>query len=657
MKPWNPVFLILLLNDHLVSSQTTDFTGQADALVQSLKSVPGADKNLFSCAGNQQALCPDAGTYRAAGGNLTLTILDMHNLPDLDGFGLAGLETDAYIRVTIGQDTLESDAVRNSLNPHWPACAERWCTGPNDLVRDLNFGNRLSGELIRVDVLDSDSGLEFFDDTIKLKLPLRVIYCSAFTAPVQRTPHGTGDGLWHMPEQPVCVEESWISLNGIPCLDDAGLGNLSPDAECIHIRQTVIPFQLNIEETHVDDVLVNGGMAGYYEEDRPRIYGRVYSGSDTRLARFPSFLNAQGGLLLRSDSASLNAKGNASLLTLYPEYPYIPYCRFTINFDAEMYVFRRKPDVEVQTLDWLGDQFGWQDDTDQAYLFGADEDSSNAFLARHKSVKATYRNEYGDARGKGEITGMNKNWDYNDNTLQMYFIVLVPEQTSFVQPPQYSRSLDLEAFLLALLQYGITFSALVWLNLRFLQSMHWRLNRVEVYLLRWIEHPDDVDESDDMKKSGQEQPPERPLQVLRYLFVCYNDSDRNLEFRRNLYYAKLAVWTCLSCPFWIGLAWGATVVTTVKPPTVGLFMLFIGFGSFCAYIGVIRWHYMGWRMTHTTLVLFFLSFLCTFLFLLSVTFKDPKVRQDEAYYYYSCQIFMADIHTLLGESRWRTDGL
>ena len=60
--------------------------------------------NRFSCS-DGQCYNPTANGRQSEerGGNLTITVVKMTNLPDKDGFSIFGGETDAFVEVVIGQ--------------------------------------------------------------------------------------------------------------------------------------------------------------------------------------------------------------------------------------------------------------------------------------------------------------------------------------------------------------------------------------------------------------------------------------------------------------------------------------------------------------------------------------------------------------------------
>ncbi|CAK4571432.1 unnamed protein product [Aphanomyces euteiches] len=585
--------VVLLLLAPSTCGQTSYSPGRADSRVEALRL-----NNSFSCAGGP-TLCPDAGTFKYAGGNLTITIVEMRNLPQLDHFGPFSLETDAFITVSFGVDVLSTAPCLNSLNPVWPPCAQPGCRGASDLQRDLTFGFRPSGTPFTLTVWDYDDGLEFAHDFIG-SMTLHVIYCSALTSISQPTPHAGQDSSFAMPKQPLCVEEIWLPLAPGACFDASGNATSTP---CMRLRQTVVPFQVKFEETFVPNALMAGGMGGYYAATTSSIYGRVWTPGDQRLQNYYKMSASQGGILVRPDNTRgmNNNPGNASLI---PRFGFAPFARFTINFDATMYVFRRATDVAtdsiVGTLEWLDPKFGWTTEQEAAQLVGVAED----FLAVSKDVNAHAVNQYGDALGAGVVTGVNIQQKNNDVTLSMYFIVLVPKVPGLGTPPVYSKEFSRGAFLLSALQFGPSFALLLFLAVRYCRMMHFRLDRVPSYLVA------------DTKSSPA---------IVAMLFLCYDRSPANVDFRRNLFYATWAVRVCLASPFFVLITWGATAISTVQPPAVGFFLLFVGSGSLVGHYACLKWRRMGWRMTREVMACLATSCVCGFLFLFCSIFADPRV--------------------------------
>ncbi|RLN15213.1 hypothetical protein BBJ28_00012554 [Nothophytophthora sp. Chile5] len=620
---WQITVLALLTSVHLhlqvlstVSAQTTATLGFPDPRYAANQSI-----TAFSCTGGLRN-CPDGGQYASAGGNLTLTIVEMRNLPNLDGFGLAGLQTDAYMKASIGDNVRTSAVVWNSLNPQWPPCLEPGCTGADDLRRDLNFGFRSAGTEITIRVMDKDSGLEFGDDLVA-QVTLHAIYCSAFTAKTQHVP-SNDSSTWQMAQQPMCVEELWVPLTASGSCDDE-----AAKTPCMRVRMTAVPFQMRTEELFVSGALVNGGMGGYFPNEDSWLYGRVYSSSDTRLLSYYRMDQSQGGLLLRSSSTSNNDKANTSLID---DFGFAPYARVTFNFPTQLFVFRRVDDA-VSAPEWLDTSFGWVETREYAQLM----DVAGDFRAVAQNISAHAINKYGDAEGRGFVTGANLRANYSDTTLSMYFIVAVPHESLDVVATVYSKEFSRVAFLEVSLQFVPNLVFLLALVLRYLQRMRWRVERVQSYLAgkvvrsatgeaisTIVDAPAKTKTKDKTASTPTKTKRPKP-DIVAQLFFCYGDGVDNAQFRRNLFYATCAVTVVIASPVLILLAWGVTCILLVTPPAFGFGLVFLGIGALGGIYAAASWVRTGWRMTTRTLQLFALAFLGAFVFLFSSTFADPKV--------------------------------
>jgi hypothetical protein len=220
--------------------------------------------------------CPD--THQVwTGGNLSIAILEMRNIPDLDGYGPAGGESDPYVSINITASVRESGFVRNSVNPIWKSSNyERW----------MNFGSKVSGTIFNIEVWDKDAGLEFEDDIIGT-VQTNVIYCSMMTAQdgfmdnhillnaaeiedyTLNEKNGGGDA-YASPIKKYCQEDVWLSLHkpeevATMCVELGGeqqCGCVATDgteimdltgATCIKIRQTIIPFRVGVAQEYLVD--------------------------------------------------------------------------------------------------------------------------------------------------------------------------------------------------------------------------------------------------------------------------------------------------------------------------------------------------------------------------------------------------------------------
>ncbi|KAL4096325.1 hypothetical protein PRIC1_009685 [Phytophthora ramorum] len=612
--------LLQLLALSQVIAQTTESLGYPDPRYSTTQTLAA-----FSCTGGARN-CPDGGQYAAAGGNLTLTVVEMRHLPNLDGFGLAGLETDAYVEASIGDNVRTSGIVWNSLNPKWPPCAEPGCTGEDDLARDLNFGFRPAGTEIVVRIWDKDSGFEFGDDLVA-QVTLNAIYCSAYSAVKQKVP-SNDTSTWQIPEQPMCVEELWVPLS-----ESGDCSDETSSTPCMRIRMTAVPFQTRAEEVFVSGALVNGGMGGYFPDEASWLYGRVYSSSETRLLSYYRMADSQGGLLIRSSSTSNNDKGNISMIS---SYGYAPYARVTFNFAAQLFVFRRVDD-EASSPEWLNTTFGWVDTREYAQLM----DVAGDFKAVAQNFTPHAINKYGDAEGRGLVTGANVRLNYTDTTLSMYFIIAVPHESLDVVPAVYSKEFSRGIFLEIGCQYWLTLVFLVTLVLRYLQRMHWRIERVQSFLAeKVVNHNGQLsaapgapaNRKDNPSPAGVKSKDKAPVKakakkpdIVAQLFFCYGDGVNNEQFRRNLFYATCALYIVIASPVLILLSWGVTSVCLVTPPAFGFGLIFLGIGALGGIYAAAVWVRTGWRMTARTLHLFAAAFFGAFVFLFSSTFADPKV--------------------------------
>nr|CCA19505.1 conserved hypothetical protein [Albugo laibachii Nc14] len=593
-------------------------------------SLSNAPVTQFSCFGAARN-CPDNGDYVAAGGNLTITILEMRNLPNLDHFGHVSLQTDAFLRVRVGNTTKTSDVIPNSLNPIWPSCARAQCDG-NDIVRDMNFGFQRAGNPIILQVWDQDSGLEFHDDLIKSK-SMNVIYCSTFSARMQRVHQD--DSPWKLASQPLCVEQSWIPLTNSAtntCYNQTS-GKVSTKVPCMLVRQTVLPFQMRVEQIYLQNASVLGGMAGYYPEYRnasQAIYGRVFTDLSNRLVTYYRMDRSKGGLLVRFQSELQNAQGN---LSLFDTFGFGPYARITINYPAEMFVFRVLEDAKALP-EWLTPAFGWTVSRELARItnFGGEY----AAYARNVSPHAV--NSYGDAMDSGIITGMNVPRGFADKTSGMYFIILQPKEFSETIAPDTSIEFTRVHAASLLGQFGITFTLLCWMLFRFLQRLNWRIERASSFFAQQEAVVISKLPGKPAKKAGRKHSVfpfstrmraeessffTRPS-TMSMLFSSAQNEDLNATQLRRFSYANCIVYLCLMTPLLILIAWGITAILIVSPSSLGLALIFLGSAVLFAAFALLRWKHTGWRMSNTIFKLLLSSFFFTFTFLFSATLTDPR---------------------------------
>ncbi|CAM9325981.1 unnamed protein product, partial [Hapterophycus canaliculatus] len=116
---------------------------------------------------------------------------------------------------------------------------------------EIDLGFHHSGDLVNMQVMDSDSGLEFGDDLL-YSADVRVPWCSAFhadtgTAECEEDYAYNCDGMaWAMPTQPWCNETSWIYLGSSSDSEgaEADCEEIQDEVSCLRLQFMIIPFQV-----------------------------------------------------------------------------------------------------------------------------------------------------------------------------------------------------------------------------------------------------------------------------------------------------------------------------------------------------------------------------------------------------------------------------
>ena len=113
--------------------------------------------------------------------------------------------------------------------------------------------------------------------------------------------------------------------------------------------------------------------------------------------------------------------------------------------------------------------------------------------------------------------------------------------------------------------------------------------------------------------------------LLVSLFVSYNESKHNIEFRRHLYYATLATKMSIFFPLVILWLWGVVAITTVNPPAVGWGILLVGSMLIFGLYGFTLWKSQGWCMSPMAFRCLCISAGCAICFIIVVVFANPAV--------------------------------
>lgn len=113
--------------------------------------------------------------------------------------------------------------------------------------------------------------------------------------------------------------------------------------------------------------------------------------------------------------------------------------------------------------------------------------------------------------------------------------------------------------------------------------------------------------------------------LLMSLFVSYNETKHNIEYRRNLYWATLATKLSLLFPLVILWLWGIVAITTVNPPAVGYGILLVGSMLLFGLYGFKLWQSQGWCMSPLAFNCLGVSAVCAICFLIVIIFANPAV--------------------------------
>ena len=717
-----------------------------DIQSEALRNPPyskAADVDSNPCRPANGAL-PDNKWLANAGGNLTLTVLAMRNLPDADGFGALGGLTDAYVRASIGAATRESSHVAESLNPDWRS-SKRAMDG-----RDMRFGPRLSGRRLHVQVYDRDGGLELGDDYLG-DIETSVAFCSRFTAQDAYVHHcpGLDEGYCTPPErggncfwdqqaqrctyaadadapfnsavamkgaqqQPrlhVCAEEAWLLLRPPAgqragwdptwsCAQAAVSGALPAPGTpydkskptCVLLKQTLVPFDMQVAKQYAmtsPSKLVGVGIAnaGIAAADSPFgnavpaalaaalgaaleprwqhmgcdwadgahfgdfNFGRPWDDVSKRLGTASGRTVANGlygALVVRTPvdhkeewgcnpsnllSGSLDTTcasycldyllcnlANCSAIARHPECEQSHYVEIAVNAPAQLTIFRLYEDnfaadgvtrLPMHNPAWMAD---WTDPdllkppkSKRASIDG--DAATTLYKGWVKDFATTSLDVNGVVQDNSGIKlGFNRPRPPSKVPSTMYFVLAtMTEHDDSVAVP-CSKAFDRAAFFRSFAQFGVTFFAFLLLWWRFMQRIEFRLDRVESFLVE------------------QKMVPLQQRNIVAAAFAMYNDCPQNRDFRRNLYYATRVVWVLAATPFVILWTWGASMMATVQPVTVGFGAITVGTAALLTTYATMHWRYSGYRIDRSQLALYVASFLLLFAFLGGIVFLDACAR-------------------------------
>jgi hypothetical protein len=484
-------------------------------------------------------------------------------------------------QITLGSSSGRSRTIPNSLNPVWE--------------EDVFLGTHRSKTALTLTVYDADSGLEFGDDLLGSR-SMRMPFCSMFSAPRLITrcnekpwEHcSVDDSSWKYPIGQSCNETGWVALDGSDDNNCLAGGN----TPCLQIRVKVVPFIIKVEDSYSPNGMVSTTVAAYDASvgfPWAQTYGRIYADSTAYIDRGLAFSRPLvGGILLKTLNADKNFVGNRI------------YASFSMNFPATVWLCRDILDA-AYTPTWLED---W---TSTGYRIKTLQ-LTNTWTCRKKAFPATSRNQFNYLTSPPVYLYGNRDSFVNRAMTTMYVVIIVPiydDDLVFV-PATWDNKFTRGPFWRTVGQFGVVFAVFAYMVICYLRSIKLRLDRIETQLMKHA-------------TAGMEN------NILAALFLCYNETKNNMDFRRNLYFATLATKFIVSLPLWILWLWGVVAMYNVNPPAVGYGILFIGTAIIMGYYGFSLWHSMGWCMTGMAFNCLGLSAVLTMVFIIVTVFANPAV--------------------------------
>eukprot|EP01029_Cantina_marsupialis_P014348 TRINITY_DN3169_c0_g1_i2.p1 TRINITY_DN3169_c0_g1~~TRINITY_DN3169_c0_g1_i2.p1 ORF type:complete len:1822 (+),score=281.91 TRINITY_DN3169_c0_g1_i2:100-5565(+) len=395
----------------------TDCAGIKPDMVKTcnIQDCPAEEVTTFSCTGGS-----NCSVKEKMGGELTFSVVEAKNLPNLDSFGPFADSTDCFVIVSIGDTKRTSSVVRNSLNPVW-----------SNEGYDMNFGVQASETAIALELWDEDYGLEFSSDYIG-STSTSVIACSMFN-------------------KGKCAEESWIPLEGTT---DCSL----EDAVCIKVRMAIVAFTLRVDSITEPSRSMSSTVAYPFSLIESGHWGLVFEDDGLRIdADYYEFEDAQGGLILRNLNGDKDLVKDGTYITA------------SINYPAYVYIFRKVKD-SLYTPSWLDD---WDSYYSRAKVLGTSGSRDDITFKSHRKWFAAGSFELGYPRTDSSVPV----------PLYQYIIVAKMDIYADPPEPQTSKSFDRAAFFDLIVRFGIMIGFFGFLAIRLIWKMKWRFDRIPSWIM------------------------------------------------------------------------------------------------------------------------------------------------------------------------------
>ena len=554
----------------------------------------------FTCQGpsrlNGLSNCPDRGSQRgSAGGNVTAYVRWANNMPNKDFSGPSAKVSDPYVLFTRnGVELGRSSVINNDLNPVWN--------------EEVNLGFLLSADDIIVQIWDYDIGVEG-DDDLLVSGGMRVPFCSTFnsnmTTSYCNTPFGCSvdDSSWATPSRQMCREKGIVSFVG-------GINCLKPGGMCLFLDMIIVPFQFNVALTNkhtgaigVTPILGAAGPPSAAQWSTQYNFGSpfAYENDEYLDMNVQEFKTIRGALMMRMyQSEKYFGKANA------------PAWYGAVNFPAVVYVCRREDDNLRGVPPWLlqAPWSGRNSSVIKVKLSGGDKYYGCYF----SYTEGTIRNKWGGVKSGAIMFGTNTIDKHDRGTVadqtfyQSHYIVLAVPQAAKDDTLKLDIIYDVDAFITSLLSYGLIWAWLAFLVTRLLVKINFRLDRLSTWLISNTPGGEKI---------------KSPL--VGALFLSYQQTPCNVDYRGHLYHSTNAVLFLCLLPNLLLIGWGFSCAASVSPTSLGLGIVFVGIGATSLFFGMSLWEASHWRLSYVSMAAIGLSVILFFCFMISTIFVDNAV--------------------------------
>jgi len=538
------------------------------------------------------------------GGNVTIFVKRAHNLPNRDNTGAAGV-SDPYVKFTVGDVggstftpsslsfgpkrqsvTASTRVISNNLNPVW-----------NEYV---SLGYLGSATEIRLEIWDSDSGLEFSDDLL-VSAKVRVPFCSAFTAKENTYDCGelygceVSDSLWKMPSRQTCNETASINFTPTLCSLSSSM--------CLDIEFHMVPFILQAETDIVATRLVEPSSIHLTAAALPasgakwtKNFGYPFTDLSISIDSMNPIMKSLIGALMLQTPNKLKYQGRPNAVMFYA----------STNFRAQIFVCRAHSDDLNGIPKWITDRYSSQYISVQGIALADDQGILDCFSSY---VAGTSKNQYGGIEGgliplySNTVPGRSNALFYSYNYVMLAVPITVVSREDVVQVVFDSLQFVDMAF-----SYGIGLALFLFVISIFLNKIHYRLDRVTSHLCTRV-------------LTGKNR------SLIAGLLLANGKSPSNIQYRAYLFHTRNIIYFFLSTPFWLLLSYGFSCEAKVRPAGLGLMVAFLGCAVLCLMYGLELWRRSSWRLSPYSLISIGAAVVLLIIFLFSYIFADPGVLQ------------------------------